>query len=255
MSLTTNCATAHGCNAPGRRPAKTPWAGAQRMRAHLRRPRGNAAESPRTPGWSPPCSRIGSMRVRAALAALLCALLAQPAEGGLLIRTLAGRGIGDRSLRDIAQAVGTSHRMLLHHFGSRSELLLAIVDEVERRQRAILRDLPSEPAEGIAAMWADVRRPELRPFERLFFECYARGAQGEEPYARMLPGAVDAWLAEVEALDPFRRDVDPALTRLGLAVVRGLLLDLVATDDDAGVDAAAQAFIKLVGRAGTMRSR
>ena len=40
--------------------------------------------------------------------------------------------------------------------------------------------------------------------------------------------------------------VDPALARLGLAVIRGLLLDLVATDDDAGVDAAAQAFVGLV---------
>ena len=133
--------------------------------------------------------------------------------------------------------------MLLHHFGSRNELLLAIVDEVERRQRALLPELPIEPAAAIAAMWADLRRPELRPFERLFFECYARGVQGEQPFARMLPGAVEAWLADAAA-------ADPALARLGLAVMRGLLLDLVGTEDDAGVDAAAQAFIDLVGRAG-----
>ena len=37
--------------------------------------------------------------------------------------------------------------------------------------------------------------------------------------------------------------------RLGLAVTRGLLLDLVATDDDEGVDAAAQAFTDLLRRA------
>jgi hypothetical protein len=40
--------------------------------------------------------------------------------------------------------------------------------------------------------------------------------------------------------------IDPALARLGLAVIRGLLLDLVATGDDTGVDAAAQAFVGLV---------
>jgi hypothetical protein len=34
--------------------------------------------------------------------------------------------------------------------------------------------------------------------------------------------------------------------RLGLAVTRGLLLDLVATDDEAGVDAAAAAFAALL---------
>jgi AcrR family transcriptional regulator len=154
-------------------------------------------------------------------------------------------GIGVRSLRDIAAAVGTSHRMLLHHFTSRNELLLAVVEAVERRQMALLRELPTEPADAIAAMWADLRRPGLRAFERLFFECYARGVQGEQPFARMLPGAVDTWLNNDAA-----KTVDPALVRLGRAVMRGLLLDLVGTDDVAGVDAAAQAFIDLVRRAG-----
>src|SRR5690348_16512642 len=162
-----------------------------------------------------------------------------------VVKECAERGIGDRSLRDIAAAVGTSHRMLLHHFGSRDELLLAMVEEVERRQRALLRELPSEPPAAIAAMWANLRRPELRPFERLFFECYARGVQGEQPFARMLPGAVDDWLADDAA-----QAVDPAMMRLGLAVARGLLLDLVATDDQQGVGAAAAAFVELVRRAG-----
>jgi AcrR family transcriptional regulator len=164
-----------------------------------------------------------------------------------VVEEFAKGGIGDRSLRDVAAAVGTSHRMLLHHFGSRDELLLAIVEEVERRQMAMLPELPQELADAIAAMWADLRRSELRPFERLFFECYARGVQGEQPFARMVPGAVDTWLAHGATAD---RAVDPALMRLGLAVARGLLLDLVATDDADGVDAAAQAFVDLVRRAG-----
>ena len=92
-------------------------------------------------------------------------------------------------------------------------------------------------------MWADLRRPELRPFERLFFECYARGVQGEQPFARMLPGAVEAWLTDDAA-----GSIDPAQMRLGLAVARGLLLDLVATQDEVGVDAAAQAFVELIRR-------
>ncbi|OBI37715.1 TetR/AcrR family transcriptional regulator [Mycobacterium colombiense] len=161
-----------------------------------------------------------------------------------LVTEFATGGIGDRSLREVAAAVGTSHRMLLHHFGSREDLLVAIVEEVERRQMRRLPELPANPAESFAAMWADLRRPELRESERLFFECYARAAQGEKPFARMIPGAVDGWLAEVEAVA--EGPVDPALARLGLAVARGLLLDLVATNDEAGVDAAAQAFIQLL---------
>ncbi|MGV0787632.1 TetR family transcriptional regulator [Mycolicibacterium sp. XJ2] len=158
-----------------------------------------------------------------------------------LVAEVSGNGIGDRPLRDLAAAVGTSHRMLLHHFGSRDELLLALVGEVERRQMALAHDLPADPAEAIAAMWANLRRPDLRPFERLFFECYARGVQGEQPFARMLPAAVEDWLSR----EP-RGTTDPAMMRLGLAVARGLLLDLVATEDLDGVDAAAAAFADLV---------
>jgi AcrR family transcriptional regulator len=162
-----------------------------------------------------------------------------------LIEAFARGGIRRRSLRDIAEEVGTSHRMLLHHFGSRDGLLLAIVQEVERRQASTLTDLPRDPGGAFAAMWADLRRPELWPFERLFFECYARAAQGEEPFTRLLPAAVDGWLTEVDEVSG--GTVDPALARLGLAVTRGLLLDLVATGDAGGVDAAAALFSVLLG--------
>jgi AcrR family transcriptional regulator len=163
-----------------------------------------------------------------------------------VFQEFAAGGVGGRSLRELAAAVGTSHRMLLHHFGSREDLLVAIVEEAERRQMALVPDLPMNPSEGFAAMWADLRRPELRQVERLFFECYARAAQGEKPFTQMVPGAVDGWLGEVEtnAEVPY----DRAMARLGLAVTRGLLLDLVATDDQAGVDAAAEAFVSLLGR-------
>jgi AcrR family transcriptional regulator len=162
-----------------------------------------------------------------------------------LVEEFAAGGVGDRSLREVAAGVGTSHRMLLHHFGSREDLLLAIVEEVERRQMALLPE-PTNPADNFAAMWSDVRRPELRQLERLFFECYSRAAQGEKPFDRMVPGAVDGWLDEVETIAG--GPIDRATVRLGLAVVRGLLLDLVATDDDAGVDAAADAFVNLLSR-------
>jgi AcrR family transcriptional regulator len=157
-----------------------------------------------------------------------------------LVDAFADGGVGERSLRDVAAAVGTSHRMLLHHFGTRDEMLVAIVAEVERRQQTVLPDLPTDPAGQFAGMWSDVSRPELRRFERLFFECYARAANGEKPFDRMVPGAVHDWLALSDGL------AEPAAARLGLAVIRGLLLDLVATDDEAGVDAAAQVFIQLL---------
>jgi AcrR family transcriptional regulator len=161
-----------------------------------------------------------------------------------VIDAFARNGIGRRPLRAIADEVGTSHRMLLHHFGSRDELIVAVVEEVERRQAAVFGTLPDDPTAAFAAMWTDLRRRELRALERLFFECYARAAQGEAPFTRLLPAAVQGWLDTAD--ERAGGAVDPALARLGLAVTRGLLLDLVATDDEAGVDAAAAAFATLL---------
>ena len=165
-----------------------------------------------------------------------------------VVASCAARGIGHRSLRDLAADAGTSHRMLLHHFGSREALLVAVVEEVERRQAAFATTLAGSPPEALlGSMWAHLSDPALRPFERLFFESYARGANGEEPFDRLLPAVVDAWLQP----DGPAAARDPALTRLGLAVVRGLLLDLVATGAEAETTAALHRFAALVTAART----
>jgi AcrR family transcriptional regulator len=44
-------------------------------------------------------------------------------------------GIADLSLRQLAAAIGTSHRMLLYHFGSREGLLAAVTRAVEEQQQ------------------------------------------------------------------------------------------------------------------------
>jgi AcrR family transcriptional regulator len=155
-----------------------------------------------------------------------------------VVADCAERGLGHRSLREIAEHVGTSHRMLIHHFGSREELMVAIVEAVEARQAELAASLGGTAAEQLVPMWSHLSDPALRPLERLFFESYSRGANGEAPFDRLLPGAVESWLVA--------EGVDPALRRLGLAVVRGLLLDLVATGDRAATTAALERFAALV---------
>ena len=155
-------------------------------------------------------------------------------------------GIGDRSLRDIAAAVGTSHRMLIHHFGSREGLLTDVVRAVEEEQRSFLATLDPTAAGTSRAMWRRLSDPTLWPAERLFFECYARAARGEQPYASLLPGLVDDWLDRAESRDVAAGDRDRrARLRLSLALFRGLLLDLVGTEDRAGVDAAFEQYLAL----------
>jgi hypothetical protein len=60
--------------------------------------------------------------------------------------------------------------------------------------------------------------PSLWPIERLFFECYARGAQGEPPFDRLVPALVEQTLAAVSTrADVSANDEGRAGARLGLA--------------------------------------
>lgn len=169
-----------------------------------------------------------------------------------VIADLEREGLRDRSLRDIAAAVGTSHRMLIHHFGSRHGLMTAVVEAIEEDQKRFLESLQGEVGDVVRVMWQRVSDPALWPAERLFFECYARALHGEEPFARMLPGAIDDWLdrtADRGVAPGVPPELARARGRLGLALFRGLLLDLVATGDRAGVDAAFEAYAGLAAAA------
>jgi AcrR family transcriptional regulator len=168
-------------------------------------------------------------------------------------------GLSDQSLRRIAQATDTSHRMLLYHFGSREGLLLAVVEAVEVRTQSVLAAVGEDMSQNdgpvasevtdelVRRMWAYVADPALAGFERLFFALYARALQGDAAAAPLLEGDVEAWLEANGALTAAAGvppDVARTHARLGLAVVRGLLLDLLATGDRAGVDAALEVFAR-----------
>lgn len=164
-----------------------------------------------------------------------------------VVKAAAEGGLARRSLRDLAAQVGTSHRMLIHHFGSREGLLTAVVEAVERDQNERLGDLPDDAPEAIRVSWRRTSVPSLWPIERLFFECYARGAQGEAPFDRLVPALVEQTLAAVSTRpDVAVDDEGRAGARLGLAVIRGLLLDLVATGDRKATGRALELYASMV---------
>lgn len=165
---------------------------------------------------------------------------------------VAANGVGELSLRKLAAAIGTSHRMLIYHFGSKEGLLVEIIRAVERTQRDALRDLDLTPGSTLAdigrAFWARLADPVLWPNERLFFEVYGQALQGRPGTTALLDRIVEDWLDPITELYG-RLGLPPekarATARLGVAVARGLLLDLLATGDRAGVDAAMERFIEL----------
>jgi AcrR family transcriptional regulator len=163
---------------------------------------------------------------------------------------VAAQGIGDLSLRRLAAALGTSHRMLIYHFGSKEGLLIEVIRTVEQRQRDALADLDLDPsltpADVMRRMWQRLSDPALWPHERLFFEVYGQALQGRAHTVELLDGIVEDWVEPVAAIRE-RQGLDPARARaqarLEVAVVRGLLLDLLATGDQVGVTEALERFL------------
>jgi AcrR family transcriptional regulator len=159
-------------------------------------------------------------------------------------------GLSDLSLRELAAAVGTSHRMLLYHFGSKEGLMVAVVQAVEAAQRDALAELAADQSlddpDAIRAMWRRLADPAMWPRERLFYEMYGQALQGRPGTTSLLDGIVDEWVDETSRFaiaGGTPESVARAEARLGVAVVRGLLLDLLATGDRQGVDAAMEQYI------------
>jgi AcrR family transcriptional regulator len=165
---------------------------------------------------------------------------------------VASHGIADLSLRGLGAAIGVSHRMLIHYFGSKERLLVEIVRASERRQRDVLSRLHLEaglaPVDVARLLWQQLTDPRLAGQERLFFEICGHALRGRPEAVPVLEGLVTDWLEPLVAAE-VGAGAEPATARnrarLGLATVRGLLLDLLATGDRAGVDSAMEEFLRL----------
>jgi AcrR family transcriptional regulator len=157
-------------------------------------------------------------------------------------------GIADLSLRELAAAIGTSHRMLIYHFGSREGLLIAVTQRVEATERATQTGTGLRE-EDAWQYWKRISDPKFWPQERLFFELYSYAVRGRPGTEQFLKGIVDLWvepLAEAIVQAGGDQPTARAEARLGVAVARGLLLDLLATGDAAGVDDAYARYLRYV---------
>jgi AcrR family transcriptional regulator len=158
------------------------------------------------------------------------------------------------SLRELATAVGVSPRMLVHHFGSREELLARALREARSRQRAAF-EARLEPREGrryadvLSDAWRWFASDEAQPYMRLFGQLHAFAGVPGSPHAEFLRASVLDWLPTIEA--GFVADgVDSATARelstLTVAVIRGLLQDAHAVGDRRRASAAFERYADLL---------
>jgi AcrR family transcriptional regulator len=144
-------------------------------------------------------------------------------------------GLTGLSLRPLAKALGTSPRMLLYDFETKEQLIHEILAEIRRREESIIE----AEVRSLDDVWQWISAREREPFLRLFFEIYVQALGRDE--AKPL---VQDWLDFLQTR--WQPPVDAATATLMVAVVRGLLLDRLATGNRRRTDAAMARFTELV---------
>ena len=152
-------------------------------------------------------------------------------------------GLAGLSLRPLAAAIGSSPRVLLFLFGSKEGLVRAVLARARADELAFLAQARSQAgqpdagglAEVVRLTWQWLAADSRRQLLTLWVEAYARSLT--EPggaWADFARQTVADWLAVLtDAQPPASRDTPAGAAErtLALAVLRGALLDLLATGD------------------------
>lgn len=165
------------------------------------------------------------------------------------------RGQAELSLRPLARAVGSSPRVLLYLFGSKDGLIRALLARARADELALLAGARGgSQSGGLAGLgertWSWLADDRHRGLLKLWVDGYARSlAEPDGSWAGFASATVADWLTVLAAAQPATRRDTPAgeaERTLVLAVLRGGLLDLLATGDTRRVTAAVQQQLALL---------
>jgi AcrR family transcriptional regulator len=158
----------------------------------------------------------------------------------LAYRYVLENGVATMSLRPLAAAVGSSPRVLLFVFGSKAGLIQALLARARRDELDFLGEVRSAAGARdlltvMAELWGWLAAEEHRGVLTLWVEGYARSlADPDGPWAGFAAATVTDWLEVLADVG----SPDGAERTLALAVLRGALLDLLATGEVERVTAA-----------------
>jgi AcrR family transcriptional regulator len=171
----------------------------------------------------------------------------------LAYRYVLRHGLAGMSLRPLAEAAGSSPRVLLFLFGSKEGLVRALLERSRVEELALLdevRDAGGDGAEAVLRLWDWLAEPDHRGLLRLWVEGYGRSlVEPDGPWGGFAADGVRDWLALLEEL--LGPDDTGVRATVVLSALRGGLLDLLATGDAGRTTAAVRAQVVALTRSGT----
>jgi AcrR family transcriptional regulator len=165
-------------------------------------------------------------------------------------------GVSEVSLRPLAAAIGSSPRVLLFLFGSKDGLIRALLARARVEECDMLDRLRSEHpdadlTEAVLRVWDWLSNPARRDLVSLWAECYTCSLVNPSgPWSDFARQTVADWLEVFARYQPesLRATADAVAQRsAALALLRGALLDLLATGDQERTTAAVHHQLKSLG--------
>jgi len=161
-------------------------------------------------------------------------------------------GVGDLSLRRIAESLDTSHRMLIYHFKSGTGFWEAVLREIRHREQAVripASQAIDDPVRAMEDAWEQFSSDAYLPLVSLMFEIYVRAIREPERFADFLEDVITSWTKPITELYLGAGfDAAEAVIRadMQVAITRGLLLHLLTTGDKKATTAALHKFARMV---------
>lgn len=165
-----------------------------------------------------------------------------------IVRYLVKHGLADLSLRPLAKAVGLSPRVLLYYFGSKEKMVIKVLAEVRRQQRAnYARVKGTSFADECLTVWQHMSAPDSEPHFRLYFEAYGMALRRPRLYKDFLHHTVEDWLqliADELRREGYKRAEARAIATVVVAGLRGFMLDFCTTGDRKRLDRAVSLWLR-----------
>ena len=162
-------------------------------------------------------------------------------------------GLADRSLRPVAWSLGTSDRMLLYYFGTKDELVAAVVDRaadgLAGALELVLPELSRSPKAFVEGIWGLLTDPAAQGVVDLFLELFVLTRRRGEPYASASGRVIARWVelaapALVSMGVPARQA--PGVVAASLAQLDGGILLAAAGATDAQLAAVRRAAVATI---------
>jgi AcrR family transcriptional regulator len=165
-----------------------------------------------------------------------------------IIKYLLKHGLAGLSLRPLAKALGCTPRVLLYHFGSKENMVVAVLAQVRQTQLAAYGQVKGRNfADACLIVWKRMTSPHSEALFRLFFEIYGVALRQPRLYRVFLHNTIEDWLnlivAEL-AVKPAQCERARALATIVLAGLRGFLLDFCTTHDRRRLDRAVRTWLR-----------